>query len=218
MKYTALIAAVLVGLITAAETKAQNYFELKLGHGEVQDSEGLLDPGFPADEQLFNLGTRFGGSEAYSVEVGRRFDDILRGGVELVHRPSTSMDVEGLIVTERNEDGAPIEFGPFSVTGGSIQTTALMGNLYFDLPLSDRFSPYFGVGAGVAMVDYDIGSFNGRMWRAAYQGMLGLAVKVTSTVSLTGQYGVFIVDDPDIGASKTDYEWRGAFVGLRKSF
>lgn len=103
--------------------------------------------------------------------------------------------------------------------GGITRTTALMVSGYYDFIRDGAFTPYIGVGVGAANVDARIArvaglaaggsSIRDRDWAFAYQGTVGIAYRVTPsiTLDLSGRY---------LGTTRLDLDGStGAFVGTR---
>ncbi len=93
---------------------------------------------------------------------------------------------------------------------GTSDAFTLMGNAYYDLNLqklgltnntyANMFTPYIGVGAGAARVNFDDYVVQGattRGWEFAYQGMAGAAINFTPNVSVTLEYRYFDTTNRD---------------------
>lgn len=121
----------------------------------------------------------------------------------------------------------------FETFSGEARATALMANLYYDFNREGRFQPYVGVGVGAANVEAEGGvgpiSFDDDDTVAAYQGMVGVGIRLTERLDLDVGYRYFVA--PDAGFSGTfdgegpepfsfegDYEHQAVTVGLRYSF
>lgn len=138
--------------------------------------------------------------------------------------------LEGEFARRQNDLGA----APLLDPGGSMDTTALMANLYWDFG-AESIRPYFGLGVGYAKAQV-----RGRFTPAlsspilddsdsgvAYQLSLGVAVELTEHVTLDLGYRYFAAPDFE-GAGATspasafpveaDIDHQALAVGLRWSY
>ena len=73
-------------------------------------------------------------------------------------------------------------------TTGHVSSTGIMLNAMYDLLPDERFSPYFGIGAGLQNLGGQIGTQRGRAWKPAYQGEVGLRQDVSKHFTLFAEY------------------------------
>ena len=67
----------------------------------------------------------------------------------------------------------------------SVDAYSVMGNVYFEAPLSTVFKPYLGAGAGYGWVDSNVGVEDDG---AAIGGMAGLGFEVVENITLDVGY------------------------------
>ncbi|CAO3419617.1 OmpA family protein [Azospirillum argentinense] len=112
--------------------------------------------------------------------------------------------------------------------GGKASSLAFMGNVLYDIKTGTAFTPYIGVGAGIAQVRLDLGGFDDRDWVFAYQGIAGVSYALTQNLALTLDYRYFATLDPkfDLGGPaglatstvKGEYQNHTILAGLRYTF
>jgi len=115
---------------------------------------------------------------------------------------------------------------PASAASGKVRSLGFMGNVLYDIHTGTPFTPYLGVGAGMAQVKHEtrLGatSFSESDWVFAYQGIAGVAYNVTNNLALTADYRYFATQDPKfdvLGTTvKGEYRNHSVMVGLRSSF
>ena len=116
-----------------------------------------------------------------------------------------------------------------SGASGDVSAWSLMGNAIYDIKTGGRLTPYIGVGAGVAGIDWnDVtpvggGSVDDNDTLFAYQGIAGAAYRVNDNLQLTLDYRYFATEEPDLTTSTdtnfdTDYRSHSIMVGLRWTF
>ncbi|MCH8092341.1 MAG: outer membrane beta-barrel protein [Proteobacteria bacterium] len=116
-----------------------------------------------------------------------------------------------------------------SSASGDVSAWSLMGNAIYDIKTGGRLTPYIGVGAGVAGIDWnDItpvggGSVDDNATVFAYQGIAGAAYRINDNLQLTLDYRYFATEDHVLTTSTgtnfdTDYRSHAIFVGLRWTF
>ena len=111
---------------------------------------------------------------------------------------------------------------------GSMDATALMANLVYDIDTGLGLKPYLGFGAGAVRLDAGTTAIAGstlddRDTVFGAQGILGLGYAVTSQLDLFGQYNYLRTADADMrlangNAVSVGYDSHALFVGLRYSF
>ena len=115
---------------------------------------------------------------------------------------------------------------PASTASGKVRSLGFMGNVLYDINTGTPFTPYLGVGAGLAKVKHDarLGaiSVSDSDWVFAYQGIAGVAYNVTNNLALTADYRYFATENPKFsvpGANiEGQYRNHSVMVGLRYSF
>jgi opacity protein-like surface antigen len=113
---------------------------------------------------------------------------------------------------------------------GDFQTITAMLNVYFDIPLNDRWNVYLGAGAGAAFTtaDFDAtfaaggitfsGSERDDDTVFAYQGMAGVSYAATERLVITLGYRLFHTTDYSFGDLDVDSPWiHTAEIGFRWS-
>lgn len=112
--------------------------------------------------------------------------------------------------------------GSLNGLGGKSRSIAIMGNGLYDIDTGTAFTPYVGVGAGLAQVHLDLNGTSDKDWVFAYQGIAGVAYNVTSNLALTVDYRYFATIDPKFdttyGSVKGEYGNHTILAGLRYSF
>ncbi len=119
---------------------------------------------------------------------------------------------------------------------GKTHSWGLMGNLLYDVNTGTPFTPYIGVGAGMADVKSKVNTFipataattggftnfSDSEWVFAYQAIVGVAYNVTNNLAVTADYRYFATQDPKfdgpIGKVKGEYRNHSAMLGVRYSF
>lgn len=182
------LAVILGGL--ASEAVATPYASGNFGMVTVSDST-LSGPG-PSSEMSMDAG--FG----FIAAVGNNFDG-LRGEVEVAYRTN---DLDQISSIEQS---------------GEITSTAVMGNLLVDLPLSEAVRPFFGGGIGLVNVELSNGgSEDDTVF--AYQAIAGIGFPLTHVTTLDLQYRYFASTDPKFEGTEAEYQTHNFFAGLRFDF
>ncbi len=120
--------------------------------------------------------------------------------------------------------------GPLPGSNGDPSTLAIMVNTFLDYPTQTAFTPYLGVGLGMANVHYTRYSSNltGDVLdddddAFAYQFLAGTSYQLTEQIDLTADYRYFEVDKVEITteaglSTKSDFQTHNLFVGMRYRF
>jgi len=150
------------------------------------------------------VGTSIGSATRIEIEVGHRGFDI------------DSVSVSGI---------------PGFVGSGDVDLLSIMGNIYFDFPVTDRLAFFVGGGIGAVRIDGEISlddgvdtlELSGREWVFAYQAMAGVSYEIADNVTLTGGYRLFSFTDPRFDADSPSVIYDAALIqgfefGLRFSF
>lgn len=185
--------------------------------------------------------TEFDSGYAVSAAIGRRFG-AFRGEIELAYQSNdvdTHAGVTALGIPLDAEDAGVLITGSpnLGVTvgdlvadaRGSVDTTFLMANGYYDFDIGGPFRPYVGAGVGVGMVgvDYspsDVPIVDDDDTVFAYQAMLGASYEVSADMELFAQYRYRATNDVETDVSlfdaTLDIENRASLVeaGLRFRF
>ena len=110
---------------------------------------------------------------------------------------------------------------------GDVDTLSLLGNIFYDIELSNSLDLYLGGGIGIADVDLEnAGAFGSSTIDdndagLAWQLGAGAAYALNDRLKLTLDYRYLNVEDldystsPNIGGLDVDYEDHAIFVGLR---
>jgi outer membrane protein OmpA-like peptidoglycan-associated protein len=114
---------------------------------------------------------------------------------------------------------------------GKVSARSAMANIIYDIDTGSKFTPYLGVGAGIASVKADsLGPvlaantrIDGSDTRFAYQGIAGAAVEITRQIALTLDYRYFRTAGPNLRtltglAADGKYSAHSVLAGLRFSF
>ena len=148
---------------------------------------------------------------AVKAAIGNALSSGWRFEAEVAYRQNDADDVGG------------------SGAGGDVSAWSLMGNALYDFKTGGRFTPYIGVGAGVAGIDWNNvtpvggGSVDDNDTVFAYQGIAGVAYTVNDNVKLTLDYRYFATEEPDLTTSSgtnfdAEYRSHSIMVGLRWTF
>ena len=226
MRYT--LTSLLAASLLASPVAAQDYYgQLFGGVSILQDPsfEGVVTP--PGGNQSvatdFDTGFSIGGAVGKSLPSLNFGKFRVRGEVELSYNNS---DVDSVFFSGN---------GPAAEANvdGDISTTRLFGNLIADLPTGGAFTPYAGLGLGLASTDTDIVYGQGirlddRSENFSAQLILGSAYKLTDNLSLIGDVRYvrdFGVDVPRFngaggltGVVSDDISSVNVNVGLRFGF
>jgi opacity protein-like surface antigen len=250
-------AAAALGLCVTSAS-AQNYYGSISAGGVVlneSDNSGAFSSDFLTgtgttipNNTLLPAGTGVGWTTEFdtgytvSAAIGRQFGARLRGEIELAYQSNdvdTHANVQAAAIPLDNEDvgvlisGAPLQGATVgAVVGdgqGSIDTTFLMANLYYDFPRYGAITPYVGAGAGVGFVNVDyspsgVGIVDDEDTVLAYQLAAGASYTLNERARLFVQYRYRATEDVetkvDLFAATLDVENRASAVevGVRFKF
>ncbi len=199
------IAAVLLAVapaIAAAES-INVYVDIAGGANFLEDSD-ISGTGL-STEADFDPGF------AIKAAIGNALGSGLRFEAEVAYRQNDADSVGG------------------SSADGDVSAWSLMGNAIYDIKTGGRLTPYIGVGAGVAGIDWnDVspvggGSVDDNDTVFAYQGIAGAAYAINDNLQLTLDYRYFATEEPDLTTSTgtnfdADYQSHSIMVGLRWTF
>ncbi len=186
--------------------------------------------------------TEFDTGYTLSAALGRRFGNGLRGEVELAYQDNavdTHNNVQAAGIPLDNEDvgvlisGAPQQgatVGEVVANGrGSVDTTFLMVNLYYDFTQYGAFTPYIGGGFGLGFVNVEyspssVGIVDDDDTVFAYQVVAGASYAFNDRTALFAQYRYRATEDVgtevDLFPASLDVENRASVIeaGLRFNF
>ncbi len=166
---------------------------------------GNLGPNFTHSGEIDNEGVDTSFKVGYAVAgfIGFYLGDFRLEG-EISYRANDIDDIGGL---------------PFT---GSITTTALMANAFYDFDSGSSFVPYVGGGLGVGFSELEILGLTGEATDLAYQFIVGGAFGMSDTLELTVDYRYFSMGTPDyeLFGEEVSQEYANStvMVGLRTRF
>ncbi|MBN8531839.1 MAG: porin family protein [Alphaproteobacteria bacterium] len=159
------------------------------GSGQFNSDGDISGPGISTNAE-YDTGYGFTAALGYQPSFGNQFFDNTRYELEFGYRSSDIDTVGG------------------ATANGDVTSLSYMVNAYYDFRNSSRFTPYLGLGLGMANVDFDpgIGANDENVF--AYQFMLGLTY-APETLPMT-EWGVgyryFATDDVEVAPS-TELEY-----------
>ena len=122
-----------------------------------------------------------------TAALGKKLRERLRGEIEFAYRTGTFKE---LLIRDANSpnvtganNGVDIVFKDSRYTARS-----LLFNLLYDVPLTERLSPYIGAGFGMGWTTVDEGLAKSGGHGLAYQVMTGLSYRATERVELFTGY------------------------------
>ncbi|MEE8213691.1 MAG: outer membrane beta-barrel protein, partial [Alphaproteobacteria bacterium] len=112
---------------------------------------------------------------------------------------------------------------------GEGKVAGFMANVLYDFDVSPKFVPYIGLGAGLAIVEFDeVSPIGGSSVEDddtvfAWQAIAGVAIPIRDQLDLTFDYRYFDVPDVDLqtelgGSIDTEYASHSVMIGLRYRF
>lgn len=169
---------------------------------------------FPDDEYQADIGTDVG--FIIGGAVGTHLTEDLRVELEVAYSEN---DVDKITYTDFFGDTTV-----YDAVSGKFGILTFMANLWYDVPLSEELTPYIGGGAGVAIVDADVGYddfadfdpiFDNSEVAFAFQVGAGLRWHVWENVALDVGYRLRGIDGPNFdsevtqipGTSSYDADW-----------
>jgi len=165
------------------------------------------------------------------VRGDAQYDDGYVGSLNGGYSLNNGIDLE-LEGSMRNNDANHIRGYDTGTVHGSMRNYAIMGNVYYHIPVPDfgiPISPFIGAGAGVSDYNpYHIRSSTmpyptyvggPDSWGFAYQAMAGLSYAVTDNISVSAEYRWFSRTDQSYPQGVTnDYDHNSVLFGVRYSF
>jgi outer membrane immunogenic protein len=194
---------------------ADTYISGNLGAVILNDSD---INGGPVDGKFtFDVGPGFLIAIGSSVETGGRMStqnagptsdkDHARLELELGYRKN---DIDKIKINGFGSDNADGDFSSIS----------LMGNLLYDFSMQSGFTPYIGLGAGVANVKVDSDDANSENDTvAAGQFIFGASYDASESLKVDIQYRYFATDNPEFDDGvDAEYRTNNLMIGLRHTF
>jgi opacity protein-like surface antigen len=103
---------------------------------------------------------------------------------------------------------------------GDLKTQAFMANGYYDVDTGSPWSPFIGVGLGIAKVDLNTPALplgdNDSVF--AYQFMAGVAYEISNNLSVDAQYRYFGTQDATIQDADFSTSSNDLMLGIRYTF
>ncbi len=136
--------------------------------------------------------------------AGTHLTEDLRVELEVAYSEN---DVDRINYTNESNDETGYD------ANGKFGILTFMANLWYDLPLSEELKPYVGGGAGIAVVDADVGYdgnpdydpiFDNSEVAFAFQVGAGFRWQVWENVALDVGYRLRGIDGPTFDAKETD--------------
>ncbi|MDX1293486.1 MAG: porin family protein [Hyphomonas sp.] len=164
----------------------------------------------------YGWNTEFDNGTGFSAEVGARYANGLRSGIEL---SLTSADVDthsGVTLGGGSIDaldaasiaGSPTPLGATVADvvadgRGEISSTSVFANVYYDFYRTGTVQPYVGAGIGFSDVDVTynpsaVGVVDGGETKFAYQVKAGATWLVTDTWEVYGEYAYRATEDIEL--------------------
>lgn len=215
--------AILLGTAVAAMLPSA---AMAAGEGFYVGAQGGInwEPDADLDYSGFKLQTEYDLGWAAGVYAGYKFSQGIRAEIEATYR--------------RNDLDKTDDTTVGSNWNGDNSSWAFMANVLYDVNTGTGFTPYIGVGAGVARVSLNLNenyAFGSSLeideddWVFAYQGIVGVAYNVTSNLAVSLDYRYFATLDPDYkftgafastlpGSIEGEYSNHTVMLGLRYSF
>jgi opacity protein-like surface antigen len=183
MNKTILAAVVLAALPLGAHAQNLNGFYVGARGGANWLFNGGVNASGIASVSGFGTG-QFSGTDNASFDTGW-----VAGGFVGYDFVGPRVELEALY-----RDNKGRASGLFPITGvGTLRThnlvevqqTSVMANAYYDFFAHDTFTPYVGVGVGMAFINSRVGQFtNSSDTEFAYQAIIGASYKVTPNLRL----------------------------------
>lgn len=190
-KFIVFLPVLLAFVVAAPQARAQLY----------AGAYGGFDIGLDGDADVA------GNPGLFTMDFGYGFGVFAGGYV------GQTMRIEGEIGHRAND----MESFNGGLIGGEVTSQALMGNVYFDIPVQSMLTPYVGAGLGIADVEMT-GFKTGKDTVLAAQVMVGGAISTSPNVALTFEYRLFGTDEPRIGDFEFEYLHSGLLAGVRATF
>lgn len=227
-----------VGINDLQNSNSSGNFVSNFVSGQVS---GFASPVTFATGTPFSWETDFSDGETYSLAIGYTYEQFrfelahhrssndVTGQSDVIFGGSNLTAVDAGILSTGNMTDTGIGTGVFLSGGGTMDTTTVMLNAYYDFDFGGDLNPYLGVGIGNAEEDVVFRTLNGNLLRDkdngfAWQLIGGVEYQATPTVSFFGQYRYFRAEDPSLGlkllpgAVDVENQFQAFEVGLKFSF
>lgn len=157
------------------------------------------------------------------------FDTGWMAGVAVGYGFGNGLRFEGELSYRKNDVDRAFD-GELASSNGDVSAGALMGNLVYDFDVSPSVIPYIGLGAGLAVVEFDdivlagLGdTIDDDDTVFAWQALAGVAFPLRDQLDLTVDYRYFQTADPDLrlgsgGKVEGEYSSHSLMLGLRYRF
>ena len=169
------------------------YLSLEGGANWVEDSDFVNHVGVASFSDRYSYNTGWGALG----EIGYAFDHHWRVEAEAGYR---SNDINEFIFA-----------GAHSPVDGNLNEITVMGNVLYDIPLSERLELSIGVGVGGDDVrlksDIPAVNFSDSVWKFAYQGIAGLNYAIGKRSQLFLDYRYLTVSSPDFSNGVNTYNF-----------
>lgn len=164
----------------------------------------------------YGWSTEFDSGTAFAAELGARYDNGFRSGIELAYTTADIDTHKGVTLGGGSidaVDAAAIASSPtpLGVTvaqvvadgQGDISNTALFANLYYDFNREESFQPYLGVGLGFSDVSVtykpsNISVIDDSETKFAYQAKAGVTWWLNPEWELYGEYAYRATEDVEL--------------------
>ncbi len=203
IKKTLLVSALLLGVSTPAIAQDSNYYISGAGGLSILHDSDVSS----------NLNSEIDYDNGFAgvAALGYKFDNDFRVEGEYGYR---SNDVES---TQQSSSAT-----------GEASAHSFMINVVYDYENDSRFTPYVGVGAGIARVDLDnVTNVNGvtvnnDSTEGAFQGILGVSYAINPRFDFFASYRYFTTTGAELNTSAgdidVDYDDSTILIGLRYQF
>ncbi len=203
--------------LMAAPVAAENegwYLNLGAYHTQLKEADTddfratencvpLLGCSVIITEQNYDSG--FASDENFGISIGYDYQGPMRAELEI-------RDFDNAI------DRLSFDSGAVSGGSGSVETTALLFNFWYDFNNDSALRPYLGGGFGIA--DLDLGGEDDQVVLAQLGAGVSWALAERVTVDLGYRYA--LADDPEFESShrlvKSEYEAESYVLGVRYNF
>ena len=186
--------------------------------------------------------TEFDGGSVFAIELGKKFDNGFRLGLEGLRSKAdvdthTGVTLGGGAIGSLDAASIASSPDPLGVTvaqvvadgQGDISQSALFANLYYDFNKDGMLQPYLGAGIGIAdvEVDYrpsDIQVIDDSETKFAYQGKAGVTLAFDSPLEFFGEVAYRKTSDVETenvlfpGTLDIENEQTSFSAGLRYKF
>ncbi len=107
-------------------------------------------------------------------------------------------------------------FGVDFPVAGDTSSFALLLNGYYDIVNESKFTPFIGVGVGVAKVEVSFATDDDTV--VAYQVGAGVGYAVNEKITLDVKYRYMGTADPEFDTTTIEYSSHNVYAGIRIAF